>query len=110
MPSMMVAPEHMEFIEAQAKKREITKEEALDVVIRAGTHRINATANYLKAHKKPPKPRAPKAKAAPKPKKAKAPKSKKERPAAQQTVPPPTPEQAKVEVAKPSNGGDSMLE
>lgn len=78
MPSMMVNPERMEFIEKHAKAREINKEEMLDVVIRAGIHRMNASINYAKkGNKKAAKPRKPRAAKPKAEKKAKAPKAKK---------------------------------
>jgi hypothetical protein len=61
MPSMNVKPEHMEFVKKISKAREITQEEALDVVVRAGIHRMNATINYAKKQKKESKPRKPRA-------------------------------------------------
>lgn len=61
MPSMNVKPEHMEFVKEISKAREITQEEALDVVVRAGIHRMNATINYAKKNKKPKAPRKPRA-------------------------------------------------
>ncbi len=63
MPSMMVKPENMEFVEKIAKDRELSKEDALDVVVRAGIHRMKATINYQKNHRAAPKAKkAPKAK------------------------------------------------
>jgi hypothetical protein len=61
MPSMNVKPEHMEFVKEISKAREIPQEEALDVVVRAGIHRMNATINYAKKNKKAAKPRKPRA-------------------------------------------------
>ena len=116
MPSMMIAPEHMEFVAEQAKKREIKQEEALDVIIRAGTHRIKATENlykrkkglmkpYVKPAKKERKPRVakPRAPKAPKAKKerasSKGKKAKKER-RPEETTTTPTPAAPKPEAPK----------
>ena len=71
MPSMNVKPEAMEFVSKVATDREITKEEALDVVVRAGIHRMKATMNYAKkekrGEKKPRKAKGPIARKARKP-------------------------------------------
>lgn len=60
MPSMNVKPEVMEFVAEQAKRRDMTKEEMFEVLCRAGVHRMKATINYAKAHRKDPTARKPK--------------------------------------------------